>query len=158
MSRIEMIVDPRHYVVGFLFDDSSLGQVILIEKQRPAWQKGFLNGVGGKVEPGESAEDAMRREDIEEMGVDPEWSKFASVEYSGHILHFFAARDATAFSEARAQTDEQLVRPWVFGGDFARIKVIPNLRWLIPMARHHLFHEKVVLSHTLMAGSGSSIS
>lgn len=158
MSQAETVVNPTHYVVGFLFDDHRDGQVVLIEKQRPAWQKGYLNGVGGKIEPGESAEDAMRREGIEEMGVDPEWSKFASVEYAGHILHFFAARDATAFSEAHAQTDEQLVRPWIFGGDLARIKMIPNLRWLIPMAQHHLFNEKVILSHTLMAGSGSSVS
>jgi 8-oxo-dGTP pyrophosphatase MutT (NUDIX family) len=29
-------------------------EVLLIEKQKPAWQRGKLNGVGGKIEPGEN--------------------------------------------------------------------------------------------------------
>ena len=35
--------------------------VLLIEKQDPAWQKGFLNAVGGKIEPGEQPLEAMTR-------------------------------------------------------------------------------------------------
>jgi len=35
-------------VVGFLFDNFS-ENVLLIKKNRPAWQKDRLNGVGGKI-------------------------------------------------------------------------------------------------------------
>jgi len=37
------------YVLGFLMDNY---RVVLIEKQRPAWQKGLLNGVGGHINHG----------------------------------------------------------------------------------------------------------
>lgn len=36
----------NRYVVGFCFN-SDLSQIILIEKNKPEWQKGYLNGVGG---------------------------------------------------------------------------------------------------------------
>ncbi len=39
-------------VAGFLFDESR-ERVVLIKKQKPEWQSGRLNGVGGKIEPGE---------------------------------------------------------------------------------------------------------
>jgi len=38
------------YVCGFLFD-MAFKHVALINKVRPDWQKGKLNGIGGKVEP-----------------------------------------------------------------------------------------------------------
>jgi hypothetical protein len=51
----------RRYVVGFLFD-GLCQNVTLIKKTHPEWQKGKLNGVGGKIEPNETSTDAMRRE------------------------------------------------------------------------------------------------
>lgn len=38
------------FVCGFMFN-SRTEQVLLIEKKRPKWQAGLLNGVGGKLEP-----------------------------------------------------------------------------------------------------------
>ena len=55
------------YVLGFAFDD--LGRVALIRKTRPDWQRGLLNGIGGKINPGEACRDAMMREFYEETGV-----------------------------------------------------------------------------------------
>jgi 8-oxo-dGTP diphosphatase len=58
------------YVLGFMFDQSG-ENVVLIEKNKPEWQKGKINGVGGKVEPNESfAISAMVREFEEETGVE----------------------------------------------------------------------------------------
>jgi ADP-ribose pyrophosphatase YjhB (NUDIX family) len=51
------------YCVGFAFFGSD---VILIRKARPAFQKGLLNGVGGKIEFGENVFQAMIREFFEE--------------------------------------------------------------------------------------------
>lgn len=51
------------YCVGFAFYGSD---VVLIRKARPEFQKGLLNGVGGKIEFGESAVQAMVREFFEE--------------------------------------------------------------------------------------------
>jgi hypothetical protein len=48
------------YVVGLAFDDE--GRVALIEKNRPAWQRGLLNGIGGKIEGDEMPVETMIRE------------------------------------------------------------------------------------------------
>ena len=44
--KIEM---KKKYVTGFLFNDE-LDRVVLIHKNRPKWQSGMYNGVGGKIE------------------------------------------------------------------------------------------------------------
>jgi hypothetical protein len=64
------------YVAGFLFRENKT-QVALIEKQRPAWQKGKLNGIGGRVEIDETPREAMKREFKEEAGADiSQWRAF----------------------------------------------------------------------------------
>lgn len=55
------------YCLGFAFDD--LGSVALMQKNRPEWQRGLWNGIGGKLEEGELVIDSMRREFREETGV-----------------------------------------------------------------------------------------
>ena len=57
-----------YYVVGFLFNPD-MTEVVLIKKNRPDWQKGLLNGVGGKIESGEDPITAMIREFKEETGI-----------------------------------------------------------------------------------------
>ncbi len=54
------------YALGFI---CSKDQVILIHKNRPDWQAGKLNGLGGKIESGESGLDTIVREVQEEAGV-----------------------------------------------------------------------------------------
>ncbi len=57
------------YVLTFAFD-KRLESVWLIEKQKPEWQKGCLNGIGGKIEEGESPMEAAIRELKEESGLE----------------------------------------------------------------------------------------
>lgn len=56
----------KHYVLGFYLTPDG---AILIRKTIPAWQEGYWNGLGGSIEPGESAVDAMVREFAEESGI-----------------------------------------------------------------------------------------
>ncbi len=136
----------KRYVCSFAFS-TDRQRVLLIRKNRPAWQAGKLNGVGGKMEPGETPHAAARREFREETGLDLAGSAFA------HILtlqgaddisipappgapapktawrgHFF--RLITDIDQARSITDEQLeivpVNP-------LPAKMISNLHWIIPM-------------------------
>lgn len=123
------------YVCGFLFSPDR-SRVLLIRKRKPAWQAGRLNGVGGKVEPGETPAIAMRREFIEEAGLDVrDWKEGvvltgdpSPADPRGWRGHFYrAVADVNA---ARAMTEEQLeVHPvYPLPRD-----TIPNLHWIIPL-------------------------
>ena len=118
----------QDYSCGFLFSPDRQ-RVLLIRKRRPAWQAGKLNGVGGKVEPGESAMEAMIREFREEAGLEmTSWEQILTLsgdDWRGHFFRAFGEVD-----EAVAITDEQLEihRVDALPGD-----TIPNLHWMIPM-------------------------
>jgi 8-oxo-dGTP diphosphatase len=123
------------YVVGFLFS-TGMGQLVLIEKKRPEWQAGKCNGVGGKVELGETDHEAMVREFREETGKEIlEWTRFCTL-YCAHAqVSFFYTIDEH-FNRVESITDEDVML-WDldFVMDPKRTEVIPNLRWLIQMAR-----------------------
>jgi 8-oxo-dGTP pyrophosphatase MutT (NUDIX family) len=55
----------KEYVLGFIFT-AGRNAVYLIRKNRPAWQRGFLNGLGGAREAGETFVEAMERESVNE--------------------------------------------------------------------------------------------
>lgn len=59
----------KEYVVTFLFT-TNMDEVWMVEKQKPDWQKGCLNGIGGKIEKDELPVEAAIRELKEEAGVD----------------------------------------------------------------------------------------
>ena len=131
-----------NYVVGFAFDRGSgadcAERVILIRKERPVWQKGKLNGVGGKIEKGEFSEQAMSREFQEEAGVlipADQWKKFCTLSGNWNggmgIVHFFKYHSFKRLP-VRTMTDEEIA-PQMIGGLWTGIPV-PNLSWLIPMA------------------------
>lgn len=79
----------KHYVLGFAFDEA-MENVVLIKKERPQWQAGKLNGVGGKVETIDATpRDAMIREFYEETGVptnDYDWFLFATMNFSDDVM------------------------------------------------------------------------
>lgn len=69
----------KTYVLGFAFS-SDLNSLVLIHKNKPDWQKGKLNGIGGSVEAHEPAKAAMQREFAEEAGVMmPVWDHFGQL-------------------------------------------------------------------------------
>ena len=57
----------NRYVLGFAVTPDR--KILLVEKLRPKWQAGRLNGIGGKIEEGETSIAAMRREASEEAGL-----------------------------------------------------------------------------------------
>ncbi len=64
-----MPVEPIHVVLGVIVRD---GRVLVAWRDRRRHQGGCLEFPGGKVEPGESPEQALHRELMEEVGVDAE--------------------------------------------------------------------------------------
>lgn len=123
----------KRYVTGFLFSKNS-SHIVLIEKLSPEWQKGFFNGVGGKIEPGENAIDAMAREFNEETGVlipAEQWQCYAQIFRPSHYdLDVFFAHSDLAFNARTVEKEE------VFVVELSKLptNLIPNLNWLIPLA------------------------
>lgn len=121
------------YVVGFVFDKPRYN-VILIEKRRPTWQAGKLNGIGGHIEPGETALGAMVREAREEAGLvtlPAEWRMVAYLMFPTGSVHFFDLASNDHYVAARTMTDEPVVRadvPLQWPN-----RVIANLNFLIPL-------------------------
>lgn len=80
------------YVVGIIFDEL-IDKVLLIRKNRPDWQVGKLNGVGGKIEQDETPNDAMVRECYEECGLlIDNWVLFNTyTDDKDYLVYFFTA-------------------------------------------------------------------
>lgn len=134
------VLEPdRKYVCGFMFDESRCC-VLLIHKLRPDWQAGKLNGVGGRVEEGETEAEAMRREFKEETGIDhSRWQLFCVLKDArGWPVYFFFALGKITL--AKTTTDE-IPRYLPVERVQTRDDVIPNLRWLIPMAHSMQFES-----------------
>lgn len=134
------------YVLGFLID-TKREKVVLIKKNRPEWQKGKFNGVGGKKREGESHIKAMTRECREETGlfipIDG-WEYFCILvkanEYTVMCYKSFA--DLKVLENAKTMTDEE-----VHVKDISVISVIncnANLKWLVPLVAYDNGFTKVV--------------
>lgn len=113
--------------------------VVLIEKTKPEWQKGLLNGVGGKIERGESPVEAMVREFQEETTLDTsekDWNHFTTMTFGNRAkVHCFSGFSNNIFyyeSPTEEKVKIYMVSDIIAGTE----RVIPNLKWLIPMCLH----------------------
>lgn len=119
------------YVAGFMFGGDN---VALIRKTKPAWQAGRLNGIGGKIEPGETPIQAMVREFEEETGFKTypdNWKEFVSLNGDGFVVHFFFTYGPV--EELKTTTDEVVTLVPI--KEVSVENAIPNLTWLLPMAQ-----------------------
>jgi 8-oxo-dGTP diphosphatase len=126
------------YVVGFLFSHDHRW-VTLIKKNRPEWQAGKFNGVGGKVEVGEAVNDAMVREFYEETGVKTKWTdwkEFALLTGDYGAVYVFKAVSTEYLSAVKTHTDEEVMNilvKHILDPD-QPYEIVPNLPVLIRLA------------------------
>lgn len=124
-------MDKIEYVNGFLFSPD-YKRIVLIRKNRPAFQIGKLNGIGGRIEQGETPIDAMKREFMEEAGLEIDnWHNFSKMEGEEWVVYMYVS-SSDEYTKAYSKTDEEVEIHYVF--DIANLDVIPNLKWLIPMS------------------------
>lgn len=124
------------YVVGLAFTPDT-EHILLVKKMRPQWQKDSLNGIGGKIEAGESPIDAMHRECMEETGLRLVWQRRGvmtgingdSRPFECHI--FFAYSDTVWDFE---QKEDEPLGVYDIDGLHGQ-KMITNLHFLIPFGR-----------------------
>ncbi len=129
----------KSYVLGFAFDMAKR-HVALIQKNRPAWQNGLWNGIGGKIEPKELAVEAMSREFSEETGVvvpSDSWRLFLTMNSSCFSDNRWTIHCYSLFSDqifdVTTKTDERVS---VFPADTLPLNRVANLDWLVPMAKY----------------------
>jgi 8-oxo-dGTP diphosphatase len=108
--------DVIHVVAGILTDAS--GRVLLAQRPPGAHLAGAWEFPGGKIEPGESAEAALRRELHEELGVDIgaiEPHPLISVPWQypekSIVLHAFRVRDFSGEPHGRETQQLQWAQP-----------------------------------------------
>lgn len=120
-------------VVGFMLDEQR-ENAVLIRKLRPEWMNGLLNGVGGKIEKGESPSNAMAREYEEETGVVTEafgWLPFLTIDGSSEnfkIYYFIAIGDISTVQTVEEEAIE--VTP-INDITLLRKDIVENLTWIL---------------------------
>jgi 8-oxo-dGTP diphosphatase len=133
-----------NYVVGFMFSSGKDG-ILLIRKNRPEWQYGKLNGIGGKMEEGETPRDAMVREFREETGLktkEEDWTIAGRIEGLESRIWILTGVSDIIWN-AKTTTDEMVHVYSVNGlmqnyyghrerGDLPAELMVPNLYSIIP--------------------------
>lgn len=125
----------KKYVCGLVFSLDG-HRILLIHKNRPSWQAGLVNFGGGKLEEGETALQAVRREILEEFNLNlSTWTNFC--ELKGNVglptewsVEFFFTY-TNKIGSFVSKTDEQ--------GEIFLCKMLPdntlkNVPWLTQMA------------------------
>lgn len=130
----------QEYVLGFAFD-LECNNVVLIEKNRPHWQKGKLNGVGGKIENNETPYIAMQREFLEETGVNiKKWYNFCTLVGSDFKVYCFKVN--ALINDVKTMEDE-IVNIYNVS-EIQYIHALENLKWLISLALDNNVQKTVV--------------
>jgi 8-oxo-dGTP diphosphatase len=119
--------EPREVAAAAIVD---AGRLLLAQRVGPPELAGMWELPGGKIEPGETAAQGLRRELREELGVDTEVGERIGVDVplpSGMVLRAYrvSLRDGTP-----AALEHSAVR-WVAAAELAAADLVPNDRaWL----------------------------
>ncbi len=132
MTEICKDLPKQEYVVGFIFSEDKK-RVALIRKNRPAWQAGCLNGIGGKIDGEESPIHCMVRECEEETNAHipvSSWTPYA--EFFGHWgkVHVFSSTFNLELLESPESEPIEIHEV----KDLHNQKLTPNVLFLVPMA------------------------
>lgn len=143
--------EHKEYVL--VFAERGADEVLLIEKQKPDWQKNRLNLIGGKVEdidrklgankPEWYACHAAVRELREESGYGASDCKYCGKVVGGHFGYSFAVYVVRMILNSQDPpnpgADEIEKVDWYKWSDVKDShKLMPNLRVIIPLVRCHM--------------------
>lgn len=122
------------YVAGFMFSPD-FENVVLIEKEKPEWQKGKYNAIGGKIEPGEAPLAAMVREFEEETSIQTkieDWNDLCTIGDDAYEVYFYFCANKNWRDYMTCET-EKVFHIHVMDLPDIRHRMIENLNWLIPL-------------------------
>lgn len=120
------------YTTGFAFD-KKLENVLLIRKNRPEWQKGKLNGLGGLIEHDEIPILSLIREFEEECGIKTNvymWTHISTIYGDVWCVDFFSC--ICDITKATKTTDENIEIIPI--NQLYKHSCVNSISWLIPLA------------------------
>lgn len=147
----------KNYVAGLMFSEDRT-KVALVRKNKPDWQKGLLNGIGGKIELEDStmchgdaiftsSKNAMIREFKEETGVDfDDWNLFLNMngnntdeqksEFSVDFYRCFTNKvfDCKTMEDEEIEIHDVTALSFNYDNSIGTNKTIDNLHWIILLA------------------------
>jgi 8-oxo-dGTP diphosphatase len=128
------------YVLGFVFNQHD--EVLLMWKGKPVFQAGRLNGIGGKIENGETPFEAMERETREEVSTshDIRWKPAGEFFGRDWRVSVFCAYHNYAIESKEAERVQ-----W-FDSQAIPRRCIYNLRWLVPLCRFQSRYGHILFS------------
>lgn len=140
-----------NYVLGFVFSMKE-NFVLLQKKSHPEWQKDKYNGIGGKIEVGESEIDAMSRESLEEVGLTLRWEKKAQFFVNEHTVYVFKANAEPKMIKALIDFSKTTDEPCALeASGCLPDTVLSNVPLLIGLCRC----PELGFAHLLMKGKAS---
>lgn len=125
----------QEYVL-ILGKKSMFDSFIVLQKHRPAWQKGRINLIGGHVEEGETPQEAAEREFHEETGFfGHDYKKLGEITGKSFVVHCFkCVIDVCGPAPILPREGETEQPYWT---SFYSIKddprLMPNLQVMIPL-------------------------
>jgi 8-oxo-dGTP pyrophosphatase MutT (NUDIX family) len=129
----------QHYVLVFARSRTlaapEFTPILVIAKQKPAWQLGKLNLIGGKVEPNEPVLDAAVRELKEETGLELHSNEIELMgEITGETWHIWCYSAVVTHTVLEPQPGEMEKVFWMNWGELKNDpRLIPNLKVIIPL-------------------------
>jgi 8-oxo-dGTP diphosphatase len=129
-ARAEALTHARVVVGTAIVRDARL---LAQQRAFPAEVAGLWELPGGRVEPGESDQEAVRRECAEELGIDVEPGEVIGPDVilpSGKLLRIYRAS-----TDAEPVAVEHKALRWLSAGEFGDVEWLPADRLLLPVFR-----------------------
>jgi 8-oxo-dGTP diphosphatase len=120
----------KHYVLGLVFD-ANANQLLLIEKLRPEWQAGRWNGIGGKIEEGETPLEAMQRESTEEINRNYIFEHRITFTCPGGTVFVFVTHSNENNHIYYEQVEDEKLAVFPLSG--LPVGLMNNMKWIIPL-------------------------
>lgn len=136
----------NRYVVGYAFEGE---RCLLVKKSKPEWQKGLLNGVGGKIDENEAPISAMVREFKEETTIDTrlmDWKNYCTIKNDFFEIFYFRIDLNLGVIDGAVNPEDKGEELIIIesNSNLFRYRLVPNVSWTMLMAKDSTVDSSMV--------------